>query len=416
MTTDRWSTEVLSELARLGLVEEDPAGVVVDLRTGEPLISDRGGDVERASVPFVDLAGTYRSTKSELMSAIEDVVDTGDFILGEAVSQFEADFARYCGSTHGVGVDSGASALELILRGMGIGRGDEVITVANTFIATVNAIHHAGATPVLVDMDPISYNLDPAQVEAVISPRTSAIIPVHLYGRVAEMAAMRAIADRHGLALIEDACQAHGATYQGRRAGSHGDAAAFSFYPSKNLGAFGDAGMVVTDSESLARRIRTLRNVGSTEKYHHEVPGFNRRLDTLQAVVLRKRLESLDADNAARRRQAAFYDALLDDLPLTRPVSSAGADLDHVYHLYVIETEGRDMLMRHLDSRRIASGIHYPIPIHLQAAYGHLPYGEGSFPATEAAAKRIVSLPMYPSLTARDTLRVARAVREFFQG
>lgn len=417
MTADRWSSDVLSRLTSLGLAEEDSTGVVVDLRTGEPLISDTGGDEREGSVPFVDLAGTYRSSNAELKSAIGEVVDRGDFILGEAVDRFEMDFARYCGVAHGVGVDSGASALELILRGLGIGRGDEVITVANTFIATVNAIHHAGASPVLVDMDPSSYNLDPEQVEAAISPRTAAIIAVHLYGRPAEMVKLRAIADTYGLALIEDACQAHGARYRGRMAGSLGDAAAFSFYPSKNLGAFGDAGMVVTGNEVLADRVRVLRNVGSTEKYHHEVPGFNRRLDTLQAVVLENRLKSLDAENDARRRHAVLYRALLEELPLTVPVTSIeSSSPDHVYHLYVIETEGRDMLIKHLGDRQIATGIHYPIPIHLQAAYEYLPYGAGSFPATESAAKRIMSLPMYPSLSVDAAFRVGRAVRAFYHG
>ncbi len=413
MTVRRWQRDEVSKLVELGLVEDEPAGLVVDLRSEDP----RTVVGEDESVPFVDLTGMHSQGKDVLMSAIGAVIDRGDFILGEAVGRFEEEFAGYCGVAHGVGVDSGASALELILRGLGIGPGDEVITVANTFVATVNAIHHSGATPVLVDMEPTTYNLDPEQVAAAVTPRTAAIIAVHLYGRVADMARLRAIADRHGLSLIEDACQAHGAVQQGRRAGSFGDAAAFSFYPSKNLGAFGDAGMVVTNSDELADRIRLLRNVGSVEKYRHEVPGFNRRLDTLQAVVLRWRLEHLEAENAARGRSAAVYGALLDDAPIVFPEVPVGnAESSSVYHLYVIETGERDALAGFLGDRRIATGIHYPIPIHLQPAYADLPYGEGAFPATEAAAKRILSLPMYPGLTVEKTAYVARAVHEFFAG
>lgn len=414
MTTDSWKGDALSALTRLGWVEEDSSGLVLDLRTGEPVIVD--SDSHRRAVPFVDLVGGYRASREQLLATIAEVLDRGDFVLGEAVVSFEQQFAAYCGVGHGVGVDSGFSALELILRAMGIGPGDEVITVANTFIATVNAIHHAGATPVLVDMDPTTYNIDPEQVEAAITPRTAGILAVHLYGRPADMAPLRAIADRHGLALIEDACQAHGATYAGRRAGSLGHAAAFSFYPSKNLGAFGDGGMVVTDSEELAAQVRLLRNVGSVEKYHHQVRGFNRRLDTLQAAVLSHRLETLDDENAARRRHAALYQALLDDLPVRLPATPEEPDRDHVYHLYVIETEMRAGLIRHLEERHIATGIHYPIPVHLQPAYADLPYRPGAFPVTEAAAARILSLPMYPGLTLDAGARVARFIREFFQG
>jgi dTDP-4-amino-4,6-dideoxygalactose transaminase len=413
MTANRWHREGVSKLVQLGLVEEEPAGLVIDLRSEDlrPVVR------EEESVPFVDLTGIHSEAKEVLLSAIGAVIDRGDFILGEAVARFEGEFADFCGVTHGVGVDSGASALELILRGMGIGPGDEVITVANTFVATVNAIHHSGATPVLVDMEPTTYNIDADQVAAAVTPRTAALLAVHLYGRPADMARLRSIADRHGLALIEDACQAHGATYQGRRAGSLGDAAAFSFYPSKNLGAFGDAGMVVTNNDGLAERIRMLRNVGSIEKYRHEVPGFNRRLDTLQAVVLRWRLEQLDAENADRGRSAAVYGALLEDAPIVFPEAPAeNGGSDSVYHLYVIETGERDALAGFLGDRRIATGIHYPIPIHLQPAYADLPYREGDFPATEAAADRILSLPMYPGLTIEKTAYVARAVHEFFAG
>lgn len=390
---------------------EEAGGVVIDLRTKDQLVVR----VEpQGEVPFVDLRGEYLRSKSEIDTALAAVLDKGDFVLGEAVARFEAEFASYCGVDHAVGVDSGFSALELILRGMGIGSGDEVITAANTFIATVNAIDITGARPVLVDMDPVSYNLDPIQVEAAITPSTAAIIAVHLYGRPADMVRLREIADRHGLALIEDACQAHGARHEGRRTGSLGDAAAFSFYPSKNLGAFGDGGMVVTNDAGLAQRVQLLRNLGSEVKYHHSVKGFNRRLDTLQAAVLRVKLARLDEGNASRRLVAAVYRDLLTAFPLLLPNESAATE--HVYHLFVVEAENREALAQHLSRYAVATGIHYPVPVHLQEAHSKLGYRKGAFPVTEAAAARILSLPMYPGLTVEALARVAMTVGTFYQG
>lgn len=391
--------------------EEHEDGVVIDLRTrNQPVLRV----APQSEVPFVDLRGEYRRSKSAIDSAMAAVLEDADFVLGEAVTLFEEEFASFCEAGFGIGVDSGFSALELILRGMGIGPGDEVITAANTFIATVNAIDVVGARPVLVDMDERSYALDPAQVEAAITPATAAIIAVHLYGRPADMGRLREIADRHGLALIEDACQAHGARLEGVRTGSLGDAAAFSFYPSKNLGAFGDGGMVVTNDAGLARGIRLLRNLGSEVKYHHSVKGFNRRLDTLQAAVLRVKLGRLDEGNASRRLVAAVYRDLLAAFPVRLPVDSAAHE--HVYHLFVVEVEDRDALVQHLSRYRVATGIHYPVPVHLQEAYEGLGYGRGAFPVTEASAGRILSLPMYPEMPVEALARVAMAVGKFYQG
>ena len=365
----------------------------------------------RPEVPFVDLRAAHRELAPEIDAAMRAVVDDADFILGGAVRAFEADFAAYCGVRVAVGVDSGFSALELALRACGVGPGDEVITAANTFVATVAAIESCGATPVLVDVDPRSHNLDPVQFEAAITPATRTVIPVHLYGRPAEMAAVVAIARAHGLSIVEDACQAHGARYRGRRAGSLGDAAAFSFYPSKNLGAYGDGGMVVTDDEAIAERVRMLRNLGSRVRYHHETKGFNRRLDTLQAAVLCSKLPHLDRHNDHRRAVAQRYGELLQCSNVTTPAESD--DSESVYHLYVIETEHRDELQQHLDAAGIATGIHYPVPIHLQPAYASLGYGEGSFPISERLARRILSLPMYPHMPLESVSVVADAVESF---
>jgi dTDP-4-amino-4,6-dideoxygalactose transaminase len=326
------------------------------------------------------------------------------------VVSFEEEFARYCDVAHAVGVDSGTSALELALRAYDIGPGDEVITAANTFVATAFAISHAGATPVLVDVDPSTSALDPALIAAAVSRRTRAIIPVHLYGQIAPMEAVTAIAREHGLVVIEDACQAHGARAHGRRAGSFGDAAAFSFYPSKNLGAQGDGGIVVTPHDDIAQRLRLLRNYGTTEKYRSEIVGFNRRLDTLQAAMLRVKLVHLDDWNVARRGHAAHYDRLLEDVALVRPVVADGGE--PVWHLYVVRTAERDRVRAQLDARGIQTGIHYPIPVHLQPAYRDLGHGPGDFPVTERLADEIISLPMYPEMSPEAVERVADALRD----
>ncbi len=383
-------------------------GAVVDLRGSTPRVSV----ADDRAVAFVDLAAENRVLERQLTAAIAGVVERGDFVLGSAVTRFEQEFAAFCEVEHAVGVDSGFSALELLIRAYGIGPGDEVITAANTFMATVGAIQLAGATPVLVDADPLTLNLDPRRVEAVITPRTRGMIPVHLYGQPAEMDPLRVIADRHRLVVIEDACQAHGARYKGRRAGSLGDAAAFSFYPAKNLGAFGDGGMAVTNDAEVADRLRLLRNLGSRVKYHHEVTGFNHRLDSLHAAVLSVKLPHLDSNNQLRRQAAATYFDLLQDLPIELP--PVVGDTETVYHLFVIRTDRRRELIEHLSEQRIGVGIHYPIPPHLQPAFPGLG-DRGDFPVTETQADRILSLPMHPGLSFADVAWVSQAITEFFE-
>ena len=364
------------------------------------------------AVPFVDLHADYLPIKEQVDRAFREVLERADFIMGREVAEFESSFAAYCGVDHGVGVDSGFSAIELILRAYEIGPGDEVITAANTFIATVTAIDITGARPVLVDIDPDSYNLDPERVAEAITPATRAIIAVHLYGHPADMDGLRAVADEFDLLLVEDACQAHGARYRGRRTGGLGDAAAFSFYPSKNLGAFGDGGLVATNDVRLADRVRMLRNLGTSEKYHHDIKGFNRRLDTLHAAVLQAKLPHLDDRNESRSNAAAIYQDQLDGLPITTPIEAA--HVEHVYHLYVVQVIDRSALQKYLIDLGIATGIHYPIPVHLQTAYRFLGYEPGSFPITEAAASRILSLPMYPGVTADALAHTTESIRSFY--
>jgi len=379
------------------------------------------------NVPFVDLRAQYRSLASEVQRAISAVLERGDFILGKEVSLFEEEFAACCGVKHAVGVDSGTSALELALRAYGVGPGDEVITAANTFIATALAISYTGAKPVLVDVDPQTYTIDLSLLESAITDRTRAIIPVHLYGHPADMDPILEIAEQHRLVVIEDACQAHGAKYKGKRVGSLGHAAAFSFYPAKNLGAYGDGGMVVTNDERVAESLQLLRNYGQREKYHHLLRGYNHRLDTLQAAVLRVKLKHLDEWNAARRRHAHLYGELLAHSPAVLPAEADYAE--SVYHLYVIRVEAcrersrracpersrrnRDGLRACLHDKGIATGIHYPIPIHLQPAYRDLGYEKGSFPVTEECAGQALSLPMYAELTPDLIEYVAETIRDF---
>ena len=363
------------------------------------------------NVPFVDLRAQYQSLAAEVQQAISVVLERGDFVLGREVSLFEEEFAAYCEAEYAVGVDSGTSALELALRAFDIGPGDEVITAANTFIATAFAVSYTGATPVLVDVDPQTYTIDVSLLESAITDRTRAIIPVHLYGHPAEMDPIMEMAGRYRLVVIEDACQAHGAKYKGKRVGSLGHAAAFSFYPAKNLGAYGDGGMVVTNDERVAGSLRVLRNYGQREKYHHMVQGYNHRLDTLQAAVLRVKLKHLDAWNAARRQHAKLYRELLAHSPVVLPVEASCAEA--VYHLYVIRVEDRDGLRVYLQDRGVATGIHYPIPIHLQPSYRALGYKKGSFPVTEGCAEQILSLPMYAELTPASIEYVAEAIRTF---
>jgi dTDP-4-amino-4,6-dideoxygalactose transaminase len=364
------------------------------------------------TVPFVDLSALHAPLRRELREAYETTVDDGDFILGRAVEQFESEWAVYCGTRHAIGTDSGMSALELALLAYGVGPGDEVITVANTFVATVFAIEHTGATPVLVDVDPDTYNMDLGALEAAITSRTKAILPVHLYGQPAPMTEILRIAAAHGLKVIEDACQAHGARYRGRRVGSLGDAAAFSFYPAKNLGAFGDGGIVTTDDDDAADLMRSLRNYGQRAKYDHAVLGYNRRLDTLQAAVLRIKLRGLDIANQQRRDCAVAYQELLRDVgQIVCPQSST--HVEHVWHLFVVRTLDREALRDHLTSLDIGSGIHYPIPVHLQEACRHLGYAAGAFPTTEEHAREILSLPMYPGLSTGSVAEVAGAIYDY---
>ncbi|MBP6786559.1 MAG: DegT/DnrJ/EryC1/StrS family aminotransferase [Candidatus Promineofilum sp.] len=364
------------------------------------------------NIPFVDLQSQYKTLKEEVDAAVLAVMQRGDFVLGGAVADFERVFADYCGAKYCVGVDSGYSALELIVRAYGIGPGDEVITAANTFIATTLAISNTGATPVLVDIDPETYNIDPAKIAAAITPRTKAIMPVHLYGQPVDMDPILAIARKHGLRVFEDAAQAAGARYKGRMVGSLGDAAGFSFYPGKNLGAYGDGGAVVTDDPEIAEKVRLLRNIGQKVKYYHEVKGFNHRLDTMQAAVLLVKLPHLDGWNTERRRAAATYADLLADLPFVTPATATYAE--HIFHLYVVRVHNREALMEYLKERGIASGLHYPIPIHLQPAYSELGYKQGDFPITEAYAETILSLPIFPELDDDKVAYVVDAIRDYF--
>ena len=366
---------------------------------------------KQVSLPFCDLGAQYRAIAAGVNEAIQRTLRESDFILGREVRLFEEEFADFCGAQYAVGVDSGTSALELALRAYDIGPGHEVITAANSFIASALAISHCGATPVLVDVDPLSYTMDIGAVTNAITDRTRAILPVHLYGHPADMDAIRKLADQRGLIVIEDACQAHGARYKGRKAGSLGHAAAFSFYPGKNLGAYGDGGMVVTNYREVAKRVEMLRNYGQQEKYHHLILGYNRRLDSLQAAVLRVKLKYLDRWNAARRQHAARYTALLKGSGVLTPVEAEGCQSS--WHLYVIRLGWRDELKNHLAAQGISTGIHYPIPIHLQAAYRDLGHVRGDFPITEGYAERILSLPMFAELTPDLVESVAEAVRSF---
>ncbi|MCS7001262.1 MAG: DegT/DnrJ/EryC1/StrS family aminotransferase [Dehalococcoidia bacterium] len=356
----------------------------------------------------------YRGRQAAIDEAIRRVLQSGWYILGEEVRAFEREFAGYLGVAHAIGVANGSDALWLALRAAEIGPGDEVITVGHTAVATVAAIEQAGATPVLVDIEPRTYLINPELVESAITPRTRAILPVHLYGLPAAMTALRAIARAHQLVIIEDCAQAHGARYLGRRVGGIGDLGCFSFYPTKNLGAIGDGGMVVTNDDRFAERLRLLREYGWAERYVSHVPGWNSRLDELQAAVLRVKLRDLDRDTARREAIAIQYDDAFADLPVTTPVHLP--DRQSVYHLYVVRTPRRDALQAYLACHGVGALIHYPTPIHRQPAYiGRLPGGD-SLPETERAAREVLSLPMYPELTDDDVQTVIRAVRGFFEG
>ncbi len=347
--------------------------------------------------PLVDLRAQYAHLAEDLRSAVLRVLDSLDYVQGAEVAAFEEEFGAACDTRYAVATSTGTSALHLALLALGVGPGDEVITVSHTFIATAEAISACGATAVFIDIDPRTYLMDPSLLEAAITHRTKVILPVHLYGQTADMDAILAIANRHGLPVLEDACQAHRATYKGRRAGSLGVAGCFSFYPSKNLGTVGEGGAVVTNDLGMAERMRMLRDHGQSRRYYHDVVGFNYRMASIQAAALRVKLPYLDGWNAARRDRARHYGRALAGLPVTTP--DASNDGEPIYHLYVIRAANRDGLRDHLTAQGIGSGIHYPVPIHLQQAYAGTGWSMGALPVTELVAGRILSLPMYAELT-----------------
>lgn len=359
-------------------------------------------------IPFVDLKAQYISIKSEVDAAVLNVLERSQFTLGDEVAALEKEFAAYCHANFGIAVNTGTSALHLALLAAGIGSGDEVITVPFTFVATVAAIDYTGATPVFVDIDPVSYTIDVTQIEQAITSRTKAILPVHLYGQSADMDPILEIAHRYGLIVIEDAAQAHGAEYKGRRVGSIGDLGCFSFYPGKNLGAYGEGGMIITKNPKHAHTIRMLRDWGQEQKYHHVLKGYNYRMDSLQGAVLRVKLRHLDQWTEARRTHAAQYDDKLDDSEVQTPEVMPYSH--HVYHVYAIRSRHRTVLQHTLHAQGIQTGIHYPIPVHLQEAYADLGYHLGDLPHAELAANEVLSLPMYPELSNQQLKLVGDAV------
>jgi dTDP-4-amino-4,6-dideoxygalactose transaminase len=374
---------------------------------------------EPISVPAIDLKAQYATLRGEIEAAVRDVIESQHFILGPEVAGLEAEVAGYCGVGHGVGCASGSDAVLLPLAALGVGPGDEVITTPYTFFATASAIWRTGARPVFVDIEPDTYNLDPARVDEAVTPRTRAIIPVHLYGQAADMAPILATAARHGLTVLEDAAQAIGASYHGKRAGGLGHVAAFSFYPSKNLGAFGDAGMMTTDDPDLARKLARLRVHGMEPKYYHHEVGFNSRLDALQAAVLRVKLRHLDAWTTARREAARRYRELFDAAGLAGEVvpPAERGGFGHVYNQYVIRVPAaaRDPLRAYLAARRVGTEVYYPIPLHLQTCFAPLGYRPGDFPASEAAARETIALPIYPELSAGGQEYVVGTIVRFLR-
>ena len=359
-------------------------------------------------IPFVDLKSQYASIKPEVNAAIQGVLDSCAFTLGPEVAAFEQEFAAYCGAKQAIAVNSGTSALHLALLASGVGPGDEVITVPHTFVATVSAIDYTGARTIFVDIDPRSFTMDPSKLEAAITPKTKAIIPVHLYGQPADMDPIMAIARHHKLTVIEDACQAHGAEYKGRRVGSIGDMGCFSFYPGKNLGAYGEGGAVTTDNADYTRTIKMLRDWGAEKKYHHVLKGYNYRLEGIQGAILRVKLRHLEAWTKGRQAAAARYDSALKAAGVQTPELMPWSR--HVYHIYAIRTPSRPQWMDALNALGIQTGIHYPTPVHLLPAFADLGYRAGQFPHSEKAASEVLSLPMFAELTADQTAEVSRAV------
>ncbi len=365
------------------------------------------------NVPFLDLKAQYKTIKDEISSAINEVIENTAFAGGPFVAKFENEFAKFCGAQYAIGVGNGTDALWASLVALGIGAGDEVITTPNTFIATAEAISLSGATPVFVDIDEQTHNINPALIEAAITPKTKAIIPVHLFGQPADMDPIMAIAEKHGLKVVEDACQAHGAEYKGRKAGSIGAAGCFSFYPGKNLGAYGEGGGIVTNDEALAAKIRMFRDHGQAKKYYHDIIGWNARLDGIQGAVLNVKLKYLSDWNEARRRHARDYTAGLSavkDVIVPQEAQYA----KHVYHIYALRVQDRDKFMAYLNEKGIACGIHYPIPLHLQNAYAFMQKGPGSFPVAEKCAAEYVSLPMFAELTDKQVAYVIEQIKEYY--
>jgi dTDP-4-amino-4,6-dideoxygalactose transaminase len=368
---------------------------------------------EIQAVPYLDLPAQMRPLRKEIDAAIARTLDNCSFCLGPDVAQFEKDFARYCGAEHCLGFNSGTSALHVAMILLGIGQGDEVITTPATFVATSWAISYVGARPVFVDVDDATFNLDPKAVERAISSRTKAILPVHLYGHPADLDPLLKLCAIHNLPLIEDACQAHGAKYRGKVVGTFGAMSAFSFYPGKNLGAYGEGGALVTNNAAYAARARALREHGSTQRYYHDEVGFNYRMEGIQGAVLGVKLKHLDKWTRERRRVAHRYHELLADTPLQLPREASWAE--SAYHLYVVRHPERDALKKHLEANKVGCALHYPLPLHLQKCYAHLGYKAGSFPVAEKAARECLSLPIYPEMTDTQIERVAEVTKDFFK-
>jgi dTDP-4-amino-4,6-dideoxygalactose transaminase len=361
-------------------------------------------------IPFLDLKAQYRQIKPEIDAAVARAIDSAQFVLGPEVAAFEERFASYCNVRHCLAVNSGTSALHLALLAAGVGPGDEVITVSMTFVATTAAILYSGAKPIFVDVDPVTWTMNPSLIEAAITPRTRAILPVHLHGLVTDMDAIMEIARRHDLVVIEDAAQAHGAEYKGRRAGSIGDLGCFSFYPGKNLGAYGEGGAVVSNQPEFARRISLLRDWGQESKYNHVVSGYNYRMDGIQGAILNVKMNYIEAWTEARRSVASYYDRLLENHRCKRPVPPPHSR--HVYHVYAVGLAQRDEAQKALQAAGIGTGVHYPVPVHLQKAYSSLGYRAGNFPITELLANQFLSLPIYAELPPEQVSEVVMKLKE----
>ena len=365
------------------------------------------------NVPFLDLKAQYKTIKEEVHAAINEVIENTAFAGGPFVAKFEQEFAKFCGTKHAIGVGNGTDALWMALVALGVGAGDEVITTPNTFIATAEAISLSGATPVFIDIDEKTHNMNPALIEAAITKKTKAIIPVHLFGQPADMDPILAVAQKHGLKVVEDACQAHGAEYKGKKAGSIGAIGCFSFYPGKNLGAYGEGGGIVTNDDALAAKMRMFRDHGQAKKYYHDIIGWNARLDGIQGAVLNVKLKYLNNWNDSRRKHAKDYTTGLSSVKdIIVPMEAEYAK--HVYHIYAIRVKDRDKLMAYLGEKGISCGIHYPVPLHLQAAYGFIKKGEGSFPIAEKCASEYLSLPMFAELTDEHVAYVIEQIKGYY--